>query len=168
MRLRLLAAGGLLALAACAAPPAEPKVNLAALEEIANPPPLPLEVAAERCREAQTRGTSASPARPGPTPIIRTMPNYPSGSLMRELEGSCTMTFDVASDGLVDAGSVVAECTDEMFVEPSIRAVERWCFAPASADSDPEQWSGVRSLLRFDIANDDPPVPTAPPSKATP
>jgi outer membrane biosynthesis protein TonB len=172
----MLAASGLLILAACASPPpAEPKGDmLAAPEEIASfnpppapqdPPPVPLDVAAERCREAQARGTPPlSPPSPrGLTPLVRDAPPYPLRGLAAEVEGRCDMTFDVAADGLVVPDSIVAECSSEIFVEVSIRAVERWCFAPAAADGDPGGWPGVRGPLRFDLSEEAPVTPA--PSK---
>jgi periplasmic protein TonB len=71
-------------------------------------------------------------------------PNYPSGLLVREIEGSATIRVLVGTDGRVREASVVS-ATHPEFGKAAIRqALKAWRFKPATRGGEPvEDWVTV-------------------------
>ncbi len=61
-------------------------------------------------------------------PLVRLEPQYPRRAGERRLEGRCTVFFDVNADGTT--ANIRADCTAEVFVNASVRAVQGWRYQP--------------------------------------
>lgn len=87
------------------------------------------------------------------TPLVRIPPEYPRQALAEELEGRCTLTFDIQADGAVDAASIVADCSSPLFVEEATRAVGRWRYRPVLVDGQPVARQGIETTLDWRFAD---------------
>lgn len=63
-----------------------------------------------------------SPAGPG-RPVVLVNPVYPPSAKGRGLEGTCEVLFDISTNGR--AHNITANCTDPIFVDSTVRAMER-------------------------------------------
>ena len=72
---------------------------------------------------------------------------YPEQAARQGLEGSCTVTLDVARDGTPQ--NVRADCTDDVFVLSSERAVATGRFWPFLEAGRPKPVSGVTYPLEY-------------------
>jgi TonB family protein len=86
-------------------------------------------------------------------PIVRINPNYPPSALAAKLEGEVNLQFTIAANGTTK-DIVVVESTAPEFEAPAITALQRWRYAPATTESgQPVEVPGVRTIIRFDLAN---------------
>lgn len=83
-------------------------------------------------------------------PAIRFPGAYPPAAQQRGLEGECLMQFDVGPDGL-PFNIRALDCSSGLFAAPSIRAVERWRYAPKIMDGAPVARTGVQSTLEYQL-----------------
>jgi protein TonB len=82
-------------------------------------------------------------------PLVRIAPIYPPSALAAKLEGEVNLEFTIAANGTTK-DIVVIESTAPEFEEPAITALQRWRYAPATAnDGQPVEVPGVRTMIRF-------------------
>jgi len=85
-------------------------------------------------------------------PLVRIPPSYPPRAAERGVEGHCDMEFDVTPEGQPYDIQALA-CTSTLFERTSIRAVERWKYAPKVVDGAPVSRSGVRTRITYQLEN---------------
>lgn len=62
-------------------------------------------------------------------PSVRIEPIYPPRALERDMEGSCSVTFDLNTRGR-PFNVRAANCTNSLFARASVRSVQGWRYAP--------------------------------------
>lgn len=72
-----------------------------------------------------------------PQPLFVVQPQYPRGAAAYGEEGWVRVRFRIAPDGSVLDPQVDAHEGSASFIRPTLRAVERWRFAPKIVDGDP-------------------------------
>jgi len=85
-------------------------------------------------------------------PIVRIPPIYPPRALERGLEGYCGMQFDVGTDG-IPLNVRANFCTNNIFETNSIRAVERWRYAPRAENGISVVQRGITTQIDYTITN---------------
>jgi protein TonB len=85
-------------------------------------------------------------------PTMRFPGAYPPAAQQRGLEGECLMQFDVGPDG-APFNIRALDCSSGLFAAPSIRAVERWRYAPKILDGAPVARTGVQTTLDYRLAD---------------
>ena len=86
-----------------------------------------------------------------PTPVVRGEQRYPAPMIRRDIEGNCTMAFDITTAGTT-TNIRVAHCTHTGFAKAAIQAVERYRYTPVVGEtSDPIAWRDARIELVWQL-----------------
>lgn len=85
-----------------------------------------------------------------PTPTVRVSPVYPSLMADREIEGQCTMMFDILPNGRTSNVRAL-DCTNRGFERASIRAVENWRYDPQIRNGEPVIYRGASTQLIYEL-----------------
>ncbi len=85
-------------------------------------------------------------------PMVRIPPVYPPRAAEQGVQGNCIMNFDVSPDG-VPINIRASSCTSSLFERTSIRAVEKWKYAPKIVDGAPVSRTGVVTQIDYQLAD---------------
>ena len=85
-------------------------------------------------------------------PIVRINPEYPPSALAAQLEGEVNLQFTITATGTTK-DIVVVESTTPEFEAPAIAALQKWRYVPASENDQPVEVPGVRTIIRFELAD---------------
>lgn len=85
-------------------------------------------------------------------PLVRIDAAYPARALESGLEGECLMRFDVGADGTPINVEAVS-CSNGVFRTPSVRAVERWRYAPKIINGAAVTRPGVQTNIEYALEN---------------
>lgn len=94
--------------------------------------------------------------------LLRVPPEYPRAALRAAREGTVRVAFTITQYGTV-ADVVVEDSTDPIFDASAVLAVERWKYMPRVVDGERVETRGVRTVIRFALAED-----VAPPEEQRP
>lgn len=83
-----------------------------------------------------------------PTPVVRVEPVYPARAASRDLEGQCTIIFDITPQGRT-ANVRVMSCTNRAFEQASINAIQRWRYNPQVSGGDAVMFRGATTQLVY-------------------
>lgn len=84
-------------------------------------------------------------------PCVRIPPMMPPEA---ERSGHCMMAFNVSKSGdPIDARADA--CTEQIFCEPSLRAVQRWIYYPKLKYGEVETRTGVESKMSFRLTDEE-------------
>ncbi len=82
----------------------------------------------------------------------KTSPNYPREAMIKGIQGHCVVKYTVTSLGTVKDPAVVKEqCTDEVFIAPSIEAALEFKYNPRVIDSKAVDVPGVESKFTYEF-----------------
>ena len=84
-------------------------------------------------------------------PIFKGKPVYPQNALARELEGSCSASFDVGING--SPFNIRVNCTSRVFDRSARNAISRWKFNPKIDDGKTVIAYGVTNSIRYQMAD---------------
>ncbi|MBI6701707.1 energy transducer TonB [Pseudomonas viridiflava] len=107
-----------------------------------------------------------APSAPGPAtdvaatagkqylPLTKAAPDYPASALENELEGDCTVEYDLMPDGTTTAARLVkGQCDASHFGAASLKAAAGFRYSPQVADGHPVKVIGVRNTFRYRLQN---------------
>ncbi|WP_439885761.1 energy transducer TonB [Pseudomonas syringae] len=110
--------------------------------------------------------TKPAPSAPGPAtdvaatagkqylPLTKAAPDYPASALENELEGDCTVEYDLMPDGTTTAARLVkGQCDASHFGAASLKAAAGFRYSPQVADGHPVKVIGVRNTFRYRLQN---------------
>ncbi|WP_163028366.1 energy transducer TonB, partial [Pseudomonas viridiflava] len=87
-------------------------------------------------------------------PLTKTAPDYPASALENELEGDCTVEYDLMPDGTTTAARLVkGQCDASHFGAASLKAAAGFRYSPQVADGHPVKVIGVRNTFRYRLQN---------------
>jgi TonB family protein len=86
--------------------------------------------------------------------LERSAPNYPIRALQQYREGWAIVSFIISEQGTV-IEPMIEESSHPDFDGPTLRAVEKWRYKPATLDGSPVEESAVRTAIRFKIEDAD-------------
>lgn len=96
------------------------------------------------CREQSDLDAQVEPDKDA-TPCVRVPPEIPDEA---ELSGHCDMSFDLSDQG--DPINIVAEsCTQQIYCEPSLEAVQRWIYLPKRVRGGAVQRGGMTTRVFY-------------------
>ncbi|MEE4341324.1 energy transducer TonB [Pseudomonas alliivorans] len=120
---------------------------------------------------ASTTAPAAAEAKPAPSasgpatdvaatagkqylPLTKAAPDYPAAALENELEGDCTVEYDLMPDGTTTAARLVkGQCDASHFGAASLKAAAGFRYSPQVADGHPVKVIGVRNTFRYRLQN---------------
>jgi len=118
-----------------------------------NPNPAPAAAAAQTAQPAASSGAPTEvPAVGGKqyVPLIKTAPDYPTAALENELEGDCTVEYDLLPNGATTAPRLVKGlCDASHFGTASLKAAAGFRYSPQEADGHPVKVIGVRNTFHY-------------------
>lgn len=83
-------------------------------------------------------------------PCVRVPPLMPRMAIQ---SGHCDLAFNITSQGeTIDV--VATECTDPIFCEPTVEAVQRWIYYPKLELGERVERPGVESKMTFTLSNE--------------
>ena len=85
-------------------------------------------------------------------PIVRINPEYPPSALAAQLEGEVNLQSTITATGTTKDIAVVESTTPE-FEAPAIAALQKWRYMPATQNDQPVEVPGVRTIIRFELAD---------------
>ncbi|KTC58326.1 energy transducer TonB [Pseudomonas savastanoi] len=141
--------------------PVKPAAQRSATPPVQAPPaapsgPLPTN-AATTAQPATTPGASTDvPAGAGKqyVPLFKTAPDYPAAALENELEGDCTVEYDLLPNGTTTAPRLVKGlCDASHFGAASLKAAAGFRYSPQEADGHPVKVIGVRNTFHYRLQN---------------
>ena len=91
-------------------------------------------------------------------PLVRIQPDYPAEALAAGRDGEVILTFTVSITGTTK-DIVVVQSSSPEFDAPSIAALAKWRYAPLLEGGEPVERRGVRTMLRYQLANYRPDAP---------
>ncbi|WP_122672531.1 energy transducer TonB [Pseudomonas viridiflava] len=87
-------------------------------------------------------------------PLTKAAPDYPASALENELEGDCTVEYDLMPDGTTTAARLVkGQCDASHFGAASLKAAAGFRYSPQVADGHPVKVIGVRNTFRYRLQN---------------
>ncbi|MEE4917855.1 energy transducer TonB [Pseudomonas alliivorans] len=87
-------------------------------------------------------------------PLTKAAPDYPAAALENELEGDCTVEYDLMPDGTTTAARLVkGQCDASHFGAASLKAAAGFRYSPQVADGHPIKVIGVRNTFRYRLQN---------------
>ncbi|WP_122553860.1 energy transducer TonB [Pseudomonas viridiflava] len=87
-------------------------------------------------------------------PLTKAAPDYPASALENELEGDCTVEYDLMPDGTTTAARLVkGQCDASHFGAASLKATAGFRYSPQVADGHPVKVIGVRNTFRYRLQN---------------
>lgn len=91
-----------------------------------------------------------APTEPNAQPLVRKIPIFPPDA---GVSGSCEISFNVNPNGLTK-DVVATACTDDIFMRPSKRSVQRYEYEPRLKDGQPASICGVRTKVSFRLMDE--------------
>ncbi|POD78506.1 hypothetical protein BKM17_06885 [Pseudomonas syringae group genomosp. 3] len=117
----------------------------------------PSTTAATTAQPVTTSGASTDvPAGAGKqyVPLVKTAPDYPAAALENELEGDCTVEYDLLPNGTTTAPRLVKGlCDASHFGTASLKAAAGFRYSPQEADGHPVKVIGVRNTFHYRLQN---------------
>ncbi|HAA41422.1 MAG TPA: hypothetical protein DCE36_15235 [Pseudomonas sp.] len=153
---------------AAARPPVKPAPQRSATPPAQTPSlapsnPNPAPAAAAAAAAAQTAQPAASSGAPTDVPagaakqyvpLVKTAPDYPTAALENELEGDCTVEYDLLPNGTTTAPRLVKGlCDASHFGTASLKAAAGFRYSPQEADGHPVKVIGVRNTFHYRLQN---------------
>ena len=86
-------------------------------------------------------------------PLERTPPGYPSRALSQRREGWARASFIISEEGEV-IEPMIEESSHPDFDAPTLRALERWRFKPATLDGKPVEQSMMQTIIRYQLSDE--------------
>lgn len=87
-------------------------------------------------------------------PLVKTAPDYPTAALENELEGDCTVEYDLLPNGTTTAPRLVKGlCDASHFGTASLKAAAGFRYSPQEADGHPVKVIGVRNTFHYRLQN---------------
>ncbi|MEE4127125.1 energy transducer TonB [Pseudomonas viridiflava] len=87
-------------------------------------------------------------------PLTKAAPDYPASALENELEGDCTVEYDLMPDGTTTAARLVkGQCDASHFGAASLKAAADFRYSPQVADGHPVKVIGVRNTFLYRLQN---------------
>lgn len=87
-----------------------------------------------------------------PTPIYRIDPEYPINEARRGNEGWVKIKFDISEYGFVKNPEVIDNMGGKGFIKKSLKALERWRYAPKFVDGESQVAEGMFVQLDFTLS----------------
>jgi bla regulator protein BlaR1 len=128
--------------------PIRKKLLLAALALATVMAPIVIGAVGSRPAAAQAQARSDRDV----VPIVRINPEYPPSALAAQLEGEVNLQFTITAAGTTK-DIVVVESTTPEFEAPAIAALQKWRYMPATQNDQPVEVPGVRTIIRFELAD---------------
>lgn len=148
---------------AAARPPVKPAPQRSATPPAQTPSaapsnlnPAPAAAAAAAQPAASSGAPTDVPAGAGKqyVPLVKTAPDYPTAALENELEGDCTVEYDLLPNGTTTAPRLVKGlCDASHFGTASLKAAAGFRYSPQEADGHPVKVIGVRNTFRYRLQN---------------
>jgi protein TonB len=85
-----------------------------------------------------------------PQPLVRIPPQMPPRA---ERSGHCQMQFNVSPEG-APYDVVATSCSQSIFARPSVKAVQRWKYAPKIQDGIPVGRTGLETRISFNLTDE--------------
>jgi len=139
--------------------PVEPKVipkvpDIPPMQEnqltLSSPTPLRLNIKSTPAMEAGKFILAASEG--SYLPLVRIAPMYPESARRRNIEGDCSVQFDVTSRG-VTKNIKILDCVSHHFHRSSINAAARFRYQPRVEAGKPVTVIGVKTRFRYKLEN---------------
>ncbi|HZF31514.1 MAG TPA: energy transducer TonB [Gammaproteobacteria bacterium] len=111
------------------------------------------------CGALLAAGVAAQEPTPPPTlgevyipaeAILRKAPNYPGRALGVGREGWAKVSFIISEEGEVIA-PMIEDSSHPDFDEPTLQAIEKWRYKPATLDGKPVEQSMVQTIIRYQL-----------------
>lgn len=122
-----------------------------------NPNPAPAAAATQTVQPAASSGAPTDvPAGAGKqyVPLVKTATDYPTAALENELEGDCTVEYDLLPNGTTTAPRLVKGlCDASHFGTTSLKAAAGFRYSPQEADGHPVKVIGVRNTFHYRLQN---------------
>lgn len=122
-----------------------------------NPNPAPAAAAAQTAQPAASSGAPTdvlAAAGKQYVPLVKTAPDYPTAALENELEGDCTVEYDLLPNGTTTAPRLVKGlCDASHFGTASLKAAAGFRYSPQEADGHPVKVIGVRNTFHYRLQN---------------
>ncbi|MDU8501337.1 TonB family protein [Pseudomonas syringae] len=142
-------------------PPVKPAAQRSATPPVQAPSTAPFSppptTAATTTQPAATPGATPDvPAGKGKqyVPLVKTAPDYPAAALENELEGDCTVEYDLLPNGTITAARLVKGlCDASHFGTASLKAAAGFRYSPQEADGHPVKVIGVRNTFHYRLQN---------------
>jgi protein TonB len=146
----------------------ERETKIAKLETIETPPPPPVleRAKSDKPTEPIVEEAGRVPDFPKPTlpkrqfdpaiidrdpqPLVRIPPQMPPRA---ERSGHCQMQFNVSPEG-APYDVVATSCSQSIFARPSVKAVQRWKYAPKIQDGIPVGRTGLETRISFNLTDE--------------
>jgi protein TonB len=146
----------------------ERETKIAKLETIETPPPPPVleRAKSDKPTEPIAKEVGRIPVFPRPSlplqdardividrepqPLVRIPPKMPPRA---ERSGHCQMRFNVSPDGL-PYDVVATSCSQTLFARPSVKAVQKWKYAPKIQDGLAVGRTGVETRISFNLTDE--------------
>ncbi|HEC58658.1 hypothetical protein LCGC14_0711920 [marine sediment metagenome] len=81
-------------------------------------------------------------------PIDKTAPKYPKGAMRKNLEGDCTVQYDVNEQGRVVSPEIMGEC-HPLFKRPSLEATKDFRYKPRMIDGKAVVVKRVKNTFEY-------------------
>ena len=88
-----------------------------------------------------------------PTPLVRIPPTIPARFLQGDVSGYCRVRFDIGPNGL-PLNVSTSLCTSKQLRSPSVKAVQKWKYAPKTQNGRAVSRSGLETTIRFDLKDE--------------
>ncbi|NNJ15277.1 energy transducer TonB [Pseudomonas putida CSV86] len=106
-------------------------------------------LAAER-RAADERARAAAAASQQYLPITKKAPDYPQRALDKGIQGDCTVSYTVDTQGRVRDPQVVEGC-HPWFAQPSLQAARSFRYQPRIVDGKAVEVPGIKNTFHYNI-----------------
>ena len=83
-------------------------------------------------------------------PVEKNAPAYPERALEKGLEGACTVSYTVNSQGRVEAPQALGDC-HPLFIKPSLEAAKSFKYVPRVIDGKAVNVSNVKNTFQYRI-----------------
>ncbi len=83
-------------------------------------------------------------------PVEKNAPAYPERALDKGLEGSCTVSYNVNTEGRVEAPQALGDC-HPLFIKPSLEAAKSFKYSPRVVDGKAVVVSNVKNTFQYRI-----------------
>jgi TonB family protein len=85
-------------------------------------------------------------------PLNRSAPTYPASSLSSRREGWVLVSFIISEEGEV-IEPMIEDSSNPDFDAPTLRAIRKWRYKPATVDGTPVEQSMVQTMIRYKLAD---------------
>jgi TonB family protein len=103
---------------------------------------------------ATSSATTDLPASAGKqyVPLVKAAPDYPQAALENEIEGDCTVEYDLLPNGTTTAARLVkGQCDASHFGATSLKAAAGFRYSPQEANGHPVKVIGVRNTFHYQL-----------------